>query len=156
MPRTRHFLSGFLRKIVPLGIIGYVLGVFWTATQDRPKQRTQLFRRAERTLRRTRESIFLTPEGQTVGRFNKGAFHLATNLGAPIQPIFIDIPTEVDPGPWVGNANLDLRPGRVDVYFKPPIETTQWKLDELESNRDSIRDLYADWRDELNRATTAS
>jgi 1-acyl-sn-glycerol-3-phosphate acyltransferase len=153
LPNTRYFLSGFLRKIVPLGIIGYVLGVFWTAPQSKPEMRTALFQRAEKTLRRTGESVFLTPEGQKIGRFNKGAFHLATNLSASIQPIYVDIPLDVDPGPWVGNQNLDLRPGIVNVYFKPSIDTTQWKIQDLESNRDSIRDFYADWASELGRGS---
>lgn len=149
LPNTRYFLSGFLRKIVPLGIVGYVLGVFWTAPQTKPQKRTELFQRAERILRRTGESVFLTPEGQQIGLFNKGAFHLATNLAAPIQPIYVDIPVDVDPGPWIGNEDIDLRPGNVNIYFKPPIDTTGWTLEDLESNRDSIRDLYADWAGEL-------
>jgi 1-acyl-sn-glycerol-3-phosphate acyltransferase len=143
LPNTRYFLSGFLRKIVPLGVIGYILGVFWTDPQTKPTQRTQLFQRAERELRKTGESVFLTPEGQQRGKFNKGSFHLATNLAAPIQPIFISIPPDVDPGPWIGNENLDLRPGSVNVYFKPTIETEHWKLEELEANRDIVRDVYA-------------
>jgi len=155
LPNTRYFLSGFLRKIVPVGIIGYVIGVFWTAPQTKPEMRTALFQRAERTLRRTGESVFLTPEGQQVGRFNKGAFHLATNLSAPIQPIYVDIPLDVDPGPWGGNENLDLRPGRVNVFFKPPIDTSDWRIKDLESNRDSVRDLYADWATELGRGSRA-
>lgn len=149
LPNTRYFLSGFLRKIVPIGIIGYVLGVFWTPPQSKPEMRTALFQRAERTLRRTGESVFLTPEGQQVGRFNKGAFHLATNLSAPIQPIYVDIPIDVDPGPWLGNEKFDLRPGTVNVYFKPPIDTAHWKIQDLESNRDSVREFYADWASEL-------
>lgn len=149
LPNTRYFLSGFLRNIVPVGIIGYVLGVFWTPPQSKPEMRTALFQRAERTLRRSGESVFLTPEGQQVGRFNKGAFHLATNLAAPIQPIYVDIPIDVDPGPWTINKNLDLRPGIVNVYFKPTIDTADWKIEDLESNRDSIRDFYADWAMEL-------
>ena len=58
---------------------------------------SQIFKRAERVLRRTGESVYLSPEGGRVttgeiGRFNKGAFHLATNLQAPIVPFYIRIP----------------------------------------------------------------
>ncbi len=53
-------------------------------------------------LRRTGESVYLSPEGKritdgTIGHFNKGAFHLATNLQVPILPFYIDIPPEIDP-----------------------------------------------------------
>ena len=149
LPRTRYFLSGFLRRVIPIGVIGYIMGVFWTASQDFPEKRRLLFQQAERTLRRTGESVFLTPEGQQIGRFNKGAFHLATNLAAPIQPIYVDIPSDIDPGPWLRDKKLDLRPGQVDVYFGPLIDTSSWTLEDLESNRDSVRDLYAQWKDQL-------
>ncbi|MFP6675772.1 MAG: hypothetical protein VB878_11895 [Pirellulaceae bacterium] len=34
--------------------------------------------------------------------------------------------------------------------FGPPIDTTTWTLDDLESNRDAVRDLYAQWQEELH------
>ena len=36
LPRCRFFLSGFLKKLVPLGIISWLLGTFFTVPQDRP------------------------------------------------------------------------------------------------------------------------
>lgn len=155
LPRTRYFLSGFLRRILPLGLIGYLIGTFWTVLQKHPEKRTRIFQRAERILRRTGDSVFLTPEGQQIGCFNKGAFHLATNLSSPIQPIFIHIPGEVDPGPWTSNKDLDVRPGVVEVFYRPPIDTSGWTLDDLELNRDSVRDFYAEWQQELERKVQA-
>ena len=112
LPNTRFFLSGFLRKILPLGIISSMMGTFFTVPQDYPDERARIFAGAARTLRRTRESVYLSPEGErittgTVGHFNKGAFHLATDLHAPIVPMFLYIPPEVDP-----RRGLDARPGR--------------------------------------------
>ena len=57
------------------------------------------FQAAERVLRRTGDSVYLSPEGTritggTIGHFNKGTFHLATDLRVPIVPLFIDIPPE--------------------------------------------------------------
>jgi hypothetical protein len=34
--------------------------------------------------------------------------------------------------------------------FGPPIDTTTWTLDDLESNRDAVRYLYAQWQEELH------
>jgi 1-acyl-sn-glycerol-3-phosphate acyltransferase len=153
LPNSRYFLSGFLRKILPLWFIGWMIGVFWTVLQKYPEQRTKIFQNAEQVLRRTSESVFLTPEGQVTGVFNKGAFHLATNLQAPIVPIYIQIANHVDPGPWFGGDGLAIRPGVVHVYFRPPIETTDWNLADLDMNRNRIRDLYATWRQELNQAS---
>lgn len=154
LPNSRYFLSGFLRKILPLWFIGWMIGVFWTALQKYPERRTQIFQNAEQLLRRTGESVFLTPEGQMTGVFNKGAFHLATNLRAPIVPIYIQIANEVDPGPWFGGDGLAIRSGVVHVYFRPPIETSDWQLADLDANRNRVRDFYANWQQELDHAST--
>lgn len=142
LPRTRFFLSGFLRKVVPIGIIGYLIRIFWTVPQAFPERRREIFRRADRILRRTGESVYLSPEGTRVttgriGPFNKGAFHLATSLHAPIVPLYIAIPPESNP--WMG---YDARPGTIDVWVLSPIATTQWRLDDLERNRDRVHALY--------------
>lgn len=149
MPNTRFFLSGFLRKLLPLGLIGYLIGIFWTVPQSLPKQRTEIFERAARTLRRTGESVYLSPEGERVtsgevGHFNKGAFHLATDLRLPIVPLFIVIPTEMDPG-----KGLHAKPGTVDVYVKPTIDTSSWRVEDLISNKERVWDLFVAWNREL-------
>ena len=36
LPNCRFFLSGFLKKIIPLGVISGMMGTFFTAPQDRP------------------------------------------------------------------------------------------------------------------------
>lgn len=149
LPNTRFFLSGFLRKFVPLGMIGTLMGIFWTSPQEQPNKRIQCFREAERILRRTGESVYLSPEGQRVttgqiGHFNKGAFHLATNLGVPIVPFYIQIPRCVDPG-----IGIDAQPGRVHVYVKPTILTRGWKLGDLERNRRVVREMFVGFQEEL-------
>ncbi len=149
LPNARFFLSGFLRKILPLGLIGYLVGIIWTVPQRFPAKRVKIFQRAERILRRTGESVYLSPEGARIttgkiGHFNKGAFHLATNLGAPIVPFFIDVPKEIDPG-----MGLDIRPGVVDVYFKPAIPTHHWNIEDLEKNRTKVRDFFVQLHQEI-------
>lgn len=141
MPNTRFFLSGFLRKIVPLGIISTMMGTFFTVPQSDPAGRARVFARAARILKRTRESVYLGPEGErvttgTVGPFNKGAFHLATELRAPIVPMFLHIPAEVDP-----KRGLDARPGTVHVHVLPAVDTSAWELAELIKNKEAVRDL---------------
>lgn len=141
MPNTRFFLSGFLRKIVPLGIISAMMGTFFTVPQSDPAERARIFARAARILRRTRESVYLSPEGERVttgrvGHFNKGAFHLATDLHAPIVPMLICIPPEVDP-----KRGVDARPGTVHVHVLPAIETRDWVLADLMTNKERVRDV---------------
>lgn len=142
LPNTRFFLSGFLRKIVPLGIISTMMGTFFTVPQSNPAERARIFARAARILKRTRGSVYLSPEGErvttgTVGHFNKGAFHLATDLHAPIVPMFLYIPPEVDP-----KRGLDARPGTVHVYVLPAVDTTTWELADLLKNKEAVRELF--------------
>ena len=142
LPNCRFFLSGFLRKFVPLGVVSTMMGTFFTVPQDRPAQRTRIFQRAERVLRQTGESVYLSPEGGRIttgqiGHFNKGAFHLATNLRVPIVPMYFFTPPHVDPG-----MGFDARPGTVHVYVLPSIDTHDWRLTDLLANTARVRDLF--------------
>jgi putative phosphoserine phosphatase/1-acylglycerol-3-phosphate O-acyltransferase len=142
LPGTRFFLSGFLRKMPPIGIVGSLIRIFWTVPQEFPNKRRAIFKRAARILRQTGDSVFLSPEGKRVttgdiGRFNKGAFHLATSLGAPIVPMYFAVPRAIDPG-----MGYDAKPGVLDVYFLPPIDTSDWTVAEVEQHRDDVRALY--------------
>jgi 1-acyl-sn-glycerol-3-phosphate acyltransferase len=151
LPRARYFLSGFLRKILPLGLIGYLIGVFWTVPYRFPDKRKAIFQRADRILRQTGESVYLTPEGSRIrtgqiGHFNRGAFHLATSLGADIVPIYVSIPNTVG-----GGMTLLFGRGIVDVYYLPTISTADWTVEDLDANRDRVRDIYVDFHERLNQ-----
>ena len=146
LPNTRFFLTGALRKLVPLGFIAQLIGTFFTAPQSGPAERVRIFQQADRTLRRTDESVYLSPEGARIttgeiGRFNKGAFHLATSLRAPILPLYFEIPPEIDPG-----LGYDARPGTVHVHVKKAIDTSRWRLDDLVSHTDAVRRQFIQWR----------
>jgi 1-acyl-sn-glycerol-3-phosphate acyltransferase len=141
LPNCRFFLSGFLRNYIPLGAIAWMMGTFFTVPQDRPAERVRIFQRAARVLHRTRESVYLSPEGGRIttgeiGHFNKGAFHLATVLHAPIVPLYFAIPPAIDPG-----RGYDARPGAIDIYVLPAIDTRDWTLDHLIENKESTRAL---------------
>jgi 1-acyl-sn-glycerol-3-phosphate acyltransferase len=161
LPNTRYFLSGFLRAIVPLGVTGYLAGTFWTVPQYCRKERVRLFQRAARILRQTGESVFLSPEGMRVrtgdvGPFNKGAFHLAGDLGAPLLPLYLAVPlpesahneqADNSPASFTVKSNLmsylsDLRPCLVQVYVDAPIDTRGWRLEDLEHNRHQVRQRF--------------
>jgi 1-acyl-sn-glycerol-3-phosphate acyltransferase len=149
LPNTRFFLSGFLRKYIPLGILAYLMGTFFTVPQNKPAERVRIFQRADRILRRTRESVYLSPEGGRIttgeiGRFNKGSFHLATSLRAPIVPMFLYVPPAIDPG-----MGFNARAGSVHVHVKPAIETAHWRLEDLEQNKETIRDMFVHWHQEI-------
>ena len=149
LPNTRFFLSGFLRKYIPLGILAYLMGTFFTVPQNRQAERVRIFQRADRILRRTRESVYLSPEGGRIttgeiGRFNKGSFHLATSLKAPIVPMFLYVPPAIDPG-----MGFNARAGAVHVHVKPAIQTAHWRLEDLERNTEAMRGMFVQWHREI-------
>jgi len=144
LPNTRFFLSGFLRKIIPIGIMGYLMGNFYTCPQSQPEKRRKIFKDASRVLEKTGESVYLSPEGERVttgeiGHFNKGSFHLAMELKAPIVPIYIQIPKEMNFG-----KEWNATPGVINVFFEQPLFPGSWELSELEDYRDSVRKIYVD------------
>ncbi len=119
-----------------------MMGTFFTVPQDRPEERRRIFAGAGRVLRRTGESVYLSPEGGRIttgeiGHFNKGAFHLATSLRAPIVPLYFEIPRDVDPG-----RGFNARPGAVTVHVLPTIETRDWVIEDLVSNVARVRDVF--------------
>lgn len=150
LPRARFFLSGFLkRKVPPIGIIGTIIRIFWTVPQEFPAERRRIFQRAERVLRATGDSVYLSPEGMRVttgeiGKFNRGSFHLATALSAPIVPIYFHIPPEINPG-----RGVNAKPGRLDIYLLPPIDTSSWRVEDVDVNKERVRDLYVQVHDSL-------
>jgi 1-acyl-sn-glycerol-3-phosphate acyltransferase len=148
LPDTRFFMKRKYLLFGPLGLMAALTGTFFTPPQSRPEERARFFQTVERTLRRTRESVFLSPEGTRVtsgeiGPFNKGTFHLATNLKAPIVPLFLEIPKAIDPG-----KGIRALPGTVHVHVKEPIPTSSWKLEELEKNKNAVRERFVTYLEE--------
>ncbi len=140
LPNTRFFLKRYVRKHLPIGVVAHLMGTFFTIPQEYQEQRRKMFAAACNTLRLSRESVYLSPEGKItlsgeIGPFNKGAFHLATVLRAPIVPLYIRIPPESDcrDGLYVPTG------GMIDVFVLEPIPTAEWVMQELERNRDDVR-----------------
>jgi 1-acyl-sn-glycerol-3-phosphate acyltransferase len=147
---TRYFMSKSTYKYIPVTIINIFTGTFLIDVQHKPEKRTACFKRAETTLRRTGESVILSPEGAviTTGRiskFNKGAFHLATNMRVPIVPVYLYIPPKIDPGR--GYRTLG---GHVDVYILPEVDTGNWILDDLDKNKEMVRNIFVKYHNKMH------
>jgi hypothetical protein len=41
-------------------------------------------------------------------------------------------------------------PGRIDVHFKPAIDTSAWQLSDLVANKESVRDRFVEWHREYH------
>jgi putative phosphoserine phosphatase / 1-acylglycerol-3-phosphate O-acyltransferase len=156
LPNARFFIKRGAWKFPQLGLVAWLMGAFFTVPQRFPQRRTRIFQRADRVLRRTGESVLLSPEGTRVttgevGAFNKGAFHLATSLGAPIQPLFIEIP----PG-MTNGKRYDAQPGLVRVHLIPMIRTEQWRLEDVVANKEQVRTRYVEFLARLRSGRRAA
>lgn len=154
LPNTRFFLSGFLRQNPMFAILGYLTGIFWTVRQTYPEKRARIFHNACETLKRTGQSVALSPEGVRVvsgeiGGFNKGAFHLAAALQAPMRPLFIDIPSAANPG-----FGWNVGSGLVRVWVGEMIDTQEWRPEDAALIKEEVRQMYVDWKERIE--STAS
>ncbi len=138
----RSFMARWVQIYPPLAINSWTNGTIFTPPQRYPELRVKCFQRAERILRKSQDSCFLSVEGvrwttPEVGPFNKGAFHLAAALDYPILPIYTEIPREINPG-----VGFKTKPGVVHVYARPPIDTQEWKVEDVAQHRDETREIY--------------
>jgi putative phosphoserine phosphatase/1-acylglycerol-3-phosphate O-acyltransferase len=87
-------------------------------------------------------SIVIAPEGTrsptpTLGKFKKGAFHLAMASGRPLVPIVFKNTLDVLP-----KYGVVLRPATVEVVVHKPIATASWKRKDLDKHVDDVRRLF--------------
>ncbi len=68
--------------------------------------------------------------------------------GPVIQPLYIEIPPDVDPG-----LTFEVpRRGQVVIHALPPIDASAWTLEDLERNRDRVREGFVAFgRDQMGR-----
>ncbi len=88
------------------------------------------------------KSVVLAPEGtrsttRKLGSFKKGAFHLAMQAGVPIVPIVIHNASDIAP-----KGDFVFRPGKVRVEVLDPIQTNNWRLEDLDQHINDVRQLY--------------
>lgn len=148
-PNARTFMKERFRWYGSLGIVTMLTGTLYTAPQDQHERRVARFKEAEELLRRTGESVYGSPEGTRVeggefGPFNRGVFHIATNLGTPIVPMVILIPEDTASG-----RGLQINSGEIHVHIGEPIPTEDWTVDELDANKTMVRDHFVAWKKEL-------
>jgi putative phosphoserine phosphatase/1-acylglycerol-3-phosphate O-acyltransferase len=129
-----------LRRIPVLGEIAALLG---TVFIDRANSSAaiQALQPAVDALR-SGTSLAIAPEGTRaptprLGRFKKGAFHMAMQARVPIVPIVIRNALDALP-----KSGLVVRPATVDVVVLPPVSTRDWTRESLDAHIEDVRQLY--------------
>lgn len=92
-------------------------------------------------------SVVIAPEGTRMptprmGKFKKGAFHLAMQAGVPIVPIVFRNTLDVLP-----KHGLVMRPATVEVVVHKPIPTKDWKREDLDRHIAEVYKLYEETLD---------
>jgi putative phosphoserine phosphatase/1-acylglycerol-3-phosphate O-acyltransferase len=127
--------------------IGYVTDIVYVDRANSTQARAALKPAVDRLKQGT--SIAIAPEGTRsptprLGRFKKGAFHLAMQAGVPLIPIVIR-----NAGDVMWRGSFVIRPGTIDIAVMEPISTDGWKTSELDARIADVHDLFAstleDW-----------
>jgi len=89
-------------------------------------------------------SVVVAPEGTRsytpgVGRFKKGAFHLAREAQVPIIPIVVR-----NSGQIMWRDNRTARTGTIEVLVHEPIRTEGWQRADVDAATRRVRQLYLD------------
>ena len=87
-------------------------------------------------------SVVIAPEGTrsrdgSLGKFKRGAFHMARQAGVPVVPIVIHNATDALP-----NRAMVIRPAEVKVTVLKPISSDGWRLRDVAIQSRRVRDLY--------------
>jgi putative phosphoserine phosphatase/1-acylglycerol-3-phosphate O-acyltransferase len=147
----RRDLTGVAKKEASrdprFALIGYVVDVAYVDRADSAQARAALEPAVEKL--RSGISIAIAPEGTRsatprLGRFKKGAFHLAMQGGVPIVPIVVR-----NAGDVMWRGSYLIRPGKIDIAVLPPIDTGEWEVDDLDRHVAEVREQFVrtleDW-----------
>ena len=148
----RFFLSGFLRKLVPLGIISWMMGTFFTVPQQFPEERRRILRSRGRDveahgrvcLSQSRR-VAASPTGRS-GISTRARFIWRRCCGHRSFPcISTSRPGSIRRG-------LDARPGTVDIHILPPVHTTEWSEANVVENKERVREIFVRAHQEMRCA----
>jgi putative phosphoserine phosphatase/1-acylglycerol-3-phosphate O-acyltransferase len=89
-------------------------------------------------------SVAIAPEGTRsptphLGRFKKGAFHLAMSARVPIVPIVFRNALDALP-----KHAMIVRPATIETIVHPPISTDEWTVADLPRKIEEVQRLYAE------------
>jgi len=138
-PRAYKYLAK--KELARVPLFGFIVKRLCVLVDRRsPESRRSSIRYLERTLKEG-YSIFLYPEGtrnqtdELLQPFQKGAFRLAIQTHTPIA-----VQTIVNIKSVSGKGNLNLSPGKIEVIWSDPIETTGMEIKDLPSLMKQVRE----------------
>jgi putative phosphoserine phosphatase/1-acylglycerol-3-phosphate O-acyltransferase len=143
MKLIRHDFTGIAKKELertPFGPIFGALGAIYVDRANKEKA-IEAMQPAVEALKNG-VSVAIAPEGtrsgsKTLGTFKKGAFHLAMQAGVPIIPIVIKNAYMAMP-----KGTSMFKPTHIEVVVLDPVDTSLWKLKNINKHIEEVRNLY--------------
>lgn len=146
LPRIRFVAKWELQYNPLFFIIGRLTGQVFIKRQ-KSKEAIETFQNAYDKVKRQKLSIFAAPEGSRkhegiIGPFKKGPFRTAMALNYPIVPIYFEGNQELSNG-----GSMFTKPGKCIAHIHPPIDTSDWTLDNLPEKIEQVHARYKKWAD---------
>lgn len=144
LPRVRFVAKWELQYNPLFFLLGRLTGQVFIKRQKSDEAIATLQKSYDR-IKRKKLSVMLAPEGSrkhpgVIGPFKKGPFRMAMDLGYPIVPIYFEGNRELSSG-----GSLLSKPGKAVTHIHPPIDTSDWTLDNLEEHMRQVRNMYLGW-----------
>lgn len=144
LPKARFVAKWQLQYNPIFFILGHLTGQVFIRREHSEKAVKTLKKNADR-IRKNSLSIMLAPEGSrkhhgVIGPFKKGPFRMAMDLNYPIVPIYFEGNRELSSEDF-----LITKSGTCTAHIHPAIDTSEWKMENLDIHIYDVRNLYLDW-----------
>lgn len=144
LPKVRFVAKWELQYNPIFFLLGRLTGQVFIKRQ----KSEEAVQRLQNTYERIKEynlSVLMAPEGSRkhpgiIGPFKKGPFRMAMDLDYPIVPIYFEGNRELSKG-----DSLLARSGKATAHIHPPIDVSDWTLENLEEHITEVRSLYLEW-----------
>ncbi len=151
LKNTRVLLSEIMLLYIPITLTALSIGVLYIPTKNNSERRLNFFYSLEKRIKKEKINFTGSSEGvhdkyNEISEFNRGVYHTAMNCKMDVVALFIFTPKESNPG----SNFLPFKKGEISIELLGIIPTTNWILENLDNEIESIRNKYVNRFNELH------
>jgi len=144
LKNTRYVAKYELLFNPVFAIVGLATGQVFI-NRGTSKKAIQSIQRAYKRIVEKKLNLVIAPEGtrkhvDRIGKFKKGAFHTAKDLGYPIVPLYYANSWNLGP-----ESALFFHKGTITIHIFEPISTVGWTKENLDEKVSEVRAKYVEW-----------
>lgn len=144
LPRVRFVAKWQLQYNPIFFILGHLTGQVFIR-REKSEKAIQTLRKNVARIRKNQLTVMMAPEGSrkhpgVIGPFKKGPFRMAMDLQYPVVPIYFEGNRELSTEDF-----LITKPGTCTAHIHPPIDTSDWQLENIENHISDVRNRYLEW-----------